>query len=585
MLMSALLPTLLCLLVQDHGIEASPFDGLRWNEGQPEALIEDVWYQPVAIDGIAVEEILATCNRRWPGKMEKRFAEDLVEALSLMEWEGDLRVDLDLTRLSDGKSIRLEAVEMTKDRRNALRDSQRNAAATPRNLPSTISVDQAESEIELFLSALRDQFAYVSLRDVDLDAELDQIREGLAEPVSVSELAASLHRVLMKCGDGHAGVSSPIPSGERSDRYLPFLLIETASGVVALKPDRKGLFEPDRPVVVEIDGRPLVEWMASVEPQIAAGSPQLIRRRALGALREIDVARRALGEETGGPVQITFANRKGKKKKTREIELSSRRPTFGEWPRSESRILPSDIGYVRIARMDDDVDSLHEAMDELVDTKGLVVDVRGNGGGSRDLLLALAGYLIGPDEPAVVGNVASYRLSPSFRDSHLEARFMYRADWNGWNDRQRAAIDALAPKFRSEWTPPEEHSEWHYLVMDRTGDDSEYFYDLPVVVLSDSGCFSATDIFLGALELLPRVTLIGTASSGGSARTQSFALPATGIEVRCASMASFRPDGRLYDGRGIEVDEEVLPAPEDFLIGGGDTQLDAAIKHLTRQRR
>ena len=76
------------------------------------------------------------------------------------------------------------------------------------------------------------------------------------------------------------------------------------------------------------------------------------------------------------------------------------------------------------------------------------------------------------------------------------------------------------------------------------------------------------------------MTLLGTASSGGSARSQSFRLPKTGLEVRCASMASFRPDGRLYDGRGIEVDGEVLPAPEDFLHAGGDAQLKAALERF-----
>ena len=46
-------------------------------------------------------------------------------------------------------------------------------------------------------------------------------------------------------------------------------------------------------------------------------------------------------------------------------------------------------------------------------------------------------------------------------------------------------------------------------------------------------------------------------------------------------MASFRPDGRLYDGRGIEVDIEVPLQPADHLLGGHDTVLDAAIEHLT----
>jgi len=179
-----------------------------------------------------------------------------------------------------------------------------------------------------------------------------------------------------------------------------------------------------------------------------------------------------------------------------------------------------------------------------------------------------------------VGNIAQYRLSRRFDSDHLEARYMHRADWAGWNDRQRAAIAAAKGAFKPEWQPVGEFSAWHYLVLDRTGHSAEYFYQHPVVVLSDSACFSATDIFLGALELLPRVTLLGSASSGGSARTQSFRLPNSGMEVRCASMASFRPDGRLYDGRGIEVDVEVLPDPGDFLIGGGDAQLEAALKRF-----
>ena len=45
-------------------------------------------------------------------------------------------------------------------------------------------------------------------------------------------------------------------------------------------------------------------------------------------------------------------------------------------------------------------------------------------------------------------------------------------------------------------------------------------------------------------------------------------------------MASFRPDGRLYDGRGIEVDVEVKQAPNYFTKGGRDAVLDAAIEHI-----
>ena len=121
-------------------------------------------------------------------------------------------------------------------------------------------------------------------------------------------------------------------------------------------------------------------------------------------------------------------------------------------------------------------------------------------------------------------------------------------------------------------------------MLDRTGEPGEYFYTSPVVVLVDEGCFSATDIFAAAMGALPNVTLMGTATGGGSARTQSFRLPKSGLEVRCASMASFQPNGQLYDGNGVQVDIEVEREPEDLLQGDSDHQLEAAVKWLAKQR-
>jgi C-terminal processing protease CtpA/Prc len=97
----------------------------------------------------------------------------------------------------------------------------------------------------------------------------------------------------------------------------------------------------------------------------------------------------------------------------------------------------------------------------------------------------------------------------------------------------------------------------------------------------DDRCFSATDIFLGALKGLPNVTLVGRASGGGSGFKQAFTLPRSGIEIRCASMASFTPAGLLYDRRGIEPDVAVEPEPGYFLEGGSDEVLEKA-RDLTR---
>ncbi len=317
-----------------------------------------------------------------------------------------------------------------------------------------------------------------------------------------------------------------------------------------------------------------------MEPLVAKGSSQLIRRRSLGALREIDAARRLLGLESGGPLIITLTSKDKAEEIELDIAISSSRPTYGSWPISSDSMLQGNIGYLRIPEMNGNVGVIHKAMGNFSDTDGLVVDVRGNGGGTREILLALGGYFINPRKPAIVGSIAKYKLSKKFDADHLAARYMYEEGWEGWSKRQKSAIRRAKSKFKPTWKAVGEFSDWHYLVLDRTGHEGEYFYRKPVVILSDSGCFSATDIFLGALEIFPNVTLVGTKSSGGSARSQSFKLPNSGIEVKCASMASYRPDGRLYDGNGIEVDIEILPQAEDFLTHGGDSQLESALAEL-----
>ena len=54
----------------------------------------------------------------------------------------------------------------------------------------------------------------------------------------------------------------------------------------------------------------------------------------------------------------------------------------------------------------------------------------------------------------------------------------------------------------------------------------------------------------------------------------------SGFELRLSTMASFRPDGTHYDGIGVEPDRVVMPLPTDFLVGGTDSVLEAALDFL-----
>ncbi|MFT5732798.1 MAG: hypothetical protein ACJAZN_001786 [Planctomycetota bacterium] len=570
---------------QGHDVKVSPFDGLRWAKDQPEVNVDGTWYRPISIDGVSVESILEFCDKRWPRQRKKRFGEDMAEAMGLMGHETGRTAKLELVQLDSGAEVTLDEVEMTRAKRQAIRNGPKVSAA-----PAVVPRDVAEQEVDAFGRGLTTQFAYLERKGVDLDAALKDVLGSLPDEVPVTVLAEKLDRVLKRFGDGHAGVSAR--GGADPGQHLPFLLDVAGDGIVAFDPNRRGLVDEGRPYVQAIDGRPIADWIESMSGLVVDGSPQLVEHRALRAMREIELIRSAIGEDASDEIVVTLSSRpKGGKRTKKTLKLQRRRPTYGPWPRTETRHLSGKdangaeggIGVIRIPQMDNDlIPAVREAMDDFRGTAGLIIDVRGNGGGSRGLCAALAGYLVPEDAKPVVGNCAAYRLAPDFRRDHLGgSRLMYRADDAHWNAAQKDAIASFAKGFKPEWKLPDGFSEWHYLVLDRTGHNDEYFYASPVVVLVDEACFSATDIFAAALGELQGVTLMGMATGGGSARTERFMLPRTGIQVRCASMASFQPSGRLYDGNGVAVDVEVQRDPGDLLLGGGDAQLAAAVKRLS----
>ena len=233
---------------------------------------------------------------------------------------------------------------------------------------------------------------------------------------------------------------------------------------------------------------------------------------------------------------------------------------------------------------ENDIKRLCDALATFAPLKGLVIDVRGNGGGSRDILRALFPYVMRLDDKPRVANVGAYRVPPGEErgnsEGYLQNRFMYPRTASVWRAEHKKPLFELEQRFEPDWKlPKDQFSAWHYLVLDRADSAGAFFYDKPVVILMDAGCFSATDIFLGAFKGWRNVTLLGTASGGGSGRSRGYTLHHSGIDLKLSSMASFRPNGQRYDGQGIEPDVVVRPHVDDLAPGSqSDAQLDAALK-------
>lgn len=548
------------------------FAGIRWKGDRPHVEFEGEWYELVTFHDIAVEEIIAFLRTGgWPFRM--RFSEDLVQVVRLMGHPIEKRTTLVL-RDEDGVEHVKTDVLMTEEN---LRSLTRSASSSV-----VLSSDDLAADLLEFQTALETQFAYLKANNVDYQTLIESIGDRYGDTIDSSQLSDELRQIMARFIDGHASVSGA--SRVFRDGYLPFVIESSGDRFVAVGADRTGFVHADYPYIVSIDGRDMDTWLKATSKYIRKGPPQSMRRRGLRMLLSIEQFRRELELPVEVPLEIGLADERGNPFVV-TLDVVEDLARSADWPkRLAPSILDNNIGYFRIGSMSSSaVDQIREAMKQFRDTDGLIVDVRGNGGGIRTPLLELAGYLMTADDSPRIGNVAKYRLAPQFGPDHLsEARYVYRIDSERFDQRERDAIEEFAKTFRPEWEPAEsEFSEWHYLLLYKRKDDQRFDYQKPVVILMDGVCFSATDIFLGALKGFPNVTLMGQPSGGGSARTQSFQLSYSGISIRCASMASFKPNGQLYDNHGIQPDVVVVCPPEYFLLDQEDVVLKRAVGWLT----
>ncbi len=576
----------------DDYARLSPFTGLRWKGEVPEARLRGTWYRVVAIDGVAVEEILAHAKQAHGRKWQRRFAEDLVQLMTEMGKAPGERVSLDLIKLKTGKAVHFDAVKMTHTNRQALLAQRRKAeerqGPAGGGWDARLSGEQIERDLRELREALEQRYSYLPLaesRGYDWRKALEEIEEQCRGGVTRRAFAIGLAEAINRFGDGHTRVRGKyeyLPGG-----YLPVVLEDVDGRLIVLKDDRSGLVDEKRPYLASIDGVAGEDWLKAASAMSAEGSAQFSRRNAIEMAHWATFVRQALRLDASESIAIELRDASGEDKMIRTLAVAGRPPQIvqRQGP-TEGKALPGGIGYLRIAEMSDEpafLDRLTTAMQTFANAPGLVIDVRGNPGGSRDALRTLYPMLCDGTEGPRVVNVAKYRLRPGEergrKEGYLENRSLFPLRSKRWKAEERAAIEKFASGFEPEWTPPaDQFSEWHYMVLG-PGRGATPVYRGRVAVLMDEGCFSAADIFLGAMKGLPRVTLIGRASGGGSGRAARVTLSESRLEVLMSSMASFRPDGRLYDGRGVEPDVVVEREIGDIL-GTSDSALEAAMKHL-----
>jgi hypothetical protein len=440
--------------------------------------------------------------------------------------------------------------------------------------------------LDSFTTYLEKRWSYRFANNANYTDPINNLRQKIQFGLSIDEFGVEIEKIIALGVDGHSRVRGyNWPPG----RCLPFLVESEGDHFIALNPDRKSFLLSDFPFLKKIDGMPIEEWCSQISVRVPKGSPQWLKHRCLVRfLGRLDFWRGVMNLPKNDSVMVELTNASETEVKQIKLIAAKSPPSFGVWPRSVSRLLAGNVGYLRLANMQkvSSTNEIKQWMPKFRNANGLIIDVRDNDGGDRDALNLIYSFLSSPGDPPHVFTAGAYRLHPSRKKHHLAAgHFMFTEDYQSWTLEDRNAIRSFEKSFHPEWNLPEgQFSDWHYMVLRRSPGPEIYQFDKPIVVLMNAKCFSATDIFLAGLKGMKNVTLLGSPSGGGSGGSETLNLGSTGIQITLSTMASFQSNGKLFDGNGVAPDMILYHAPEYF-IGLRDNVLEEALKIVAHDKK
>ncbi len=194
------------------------------------------------------------------------------------------------------------------------------------------------------------------------------------------------------------------------------------------------------------------------------------------------------------------------------------------------------IGYVMVASWSPagpaDLEPLYEALSDFADAKGIIIDVRPNGGGDEVAARDFAGCFV--VEPAVYSK-------NDYRDPSRPG---------GFGEVHERVVEPKKgrPSFRGK-----------------------------VAVLIGPANISSCESFILMMRHGANARLFGDRTGGSSGNPKRHDL-GNGVAVTLPSWRDMLPDGTMLEGKGIQPDESVKATPADF--ARGDPVLDAALKWL-----
>jgi C-terminal processing protease CtpA/Prc len=372
--------------------------------------------------------------------------------------------------------------------------------------------------------------ACLGYKDVDIQASGEPLRAELVADPSAETFERVVRDFMAALQDGHASLAWTPAATERYTMPPLFQVTEVESKAIVsrvMDPSLEGTGLAVGAEIMAVEGLPVSEALERVPPFLTACGTEYCRTwKSYHFL---------LSGEAQSTVDITFIDLEGV-----EHQITAQRASGLEALIRTSRRSPSasrledDVGYIYLPHFHNDnppPDAFFESrLREMRDLPFLIIDVRGNGGGSEVYSQAINGLLFD----------------------------------------QRVAYG------RYESCIPEEQIELFV-------EPGPWYYEGQVYILIDGGCFSTCADFLQPHWQTGRSILIGrTAQRGGGNPGRGTVQLPDGLEARLPLSLFLDLDG---DERELIEPNIYVPLRIEDIRQGVDRDLETALELIAEQRQ
>ena len=402
--------------------------------------------------------------------------------------------------------------------------------------PATLGPEARIRAFDFVWGTINEHYYDPKLNGVDWNAARERYRPMALAAPDDDAFWDTLDRMTGELKDAHTRVESPksVAMRQRDESVtlgFVFTPIEDRLLVTGVNPDSDAWWAGVRSgmAVVEIEGEPAMQAYQRVKAQTRLDSTE--RSRHSRTLRKI------LTGEPGTKSTFAFERPDGSR-----FQATLARKRVTSRPGESHRILPSGYGYIRFTQWTVGVTtSVLEAVKELKDTPGMVIDLRGNPGGSAHAVnLVLRRFF---PHHADLGQTIT-------RSGQPIALFF-------------GAVEII--KLRNSIP----------------GDADAY--KGPVVVLVNSGSASASELFSSTMQATRRATIVGQPSCGCLLGFLGYARVPGGAELAYSEVGFRLPNDKRIEGEGVIPDVLVPLSARDLQISR-DRTLEEAQAQLAKMK-